>query len=147
MTTQPDPHSDPLPALHRWIAALNEPDNRLPYLIEALTPDAEVYRYGVWEEAGQRVDTFCGPSEVADWFARTPVKITFALASSPTPHPERPGAHMVRFSYHFDDFSHGGRWIFGLADDGRLRWVEHHPEELPPGNITDTPRPNSEPAE
>lgn len=129
------PPTDPLTTLlDLWVAALNSPDGRAERVARIFADAAVIRRYGVWDMAGQLAETLTGRDAIVAWLDRTPthVTVTFTLAGDPEPATDHddPDALSVPFTYGFEEFLNGGRWIVALNDEGQLRWLEHHPREL-----------------
>jgi hypothetical protein len=115
-------------AFQRFVEALNRSRDEAA-LRAAVTDDIRIDRYAPGERGVALVaETFTGVAEVARWLLRMPPVITFALAGAAwSDGTERWG---IEYAYHAGEFHHGGLWFAGLAPDGRIAFLSHHPFAL-----------------
>ncbi len=115
-------------AFQRFVLALNHSrDDQV--LRAAVADDIRIDRHGPGDRGvAPVVESFTGTAEVARWLARTPVVVTFALASAAQPEPGDSWA--IEYAIHAGEFHNGGIWVARLAGDGRLAYLSHHPFAL-----------------
>jgi len=105
-------------------------------------PEVRVARYGFGAKAGCLVQSIQGISEVADWLGLTPETVQFDIEGSVGFEAEEPGGSLdlpgatdgvatVRYLIQVVGFANGGTWRFRVADDDRILWLEHRPDDLP----------------
>ena len=132
-------------AIRRWVDALNERGARV-FVEAAVHPEVRVERYGFGENLGSLMQVIEGTSGVTEWFGLTPKSIQFeivgpvmfeSLESSRSAGQEGPqgsddgSISRVRYQVSTVGFANGGTWRFELADDDRIAWLEHRPDDLP----------------
>lgn len=118
----------PQAALQRWLLALNA-RGELAAVVEAVSPDCELCRFGWGEEADVVKERFVGPEAVSAWLRRSPAGTVFQAEGPLT----ADGAGWVQpYLVRVEHFQNRGRWILRLAPDGRIASLEHRPEALPP---------------
>ncbi|MGM0578812.1 MAG: nuclear transport factor 2 family protein [Myxococcota bacterium] len=118
-------------ALDRWVNALNRPGDP-EATAEAVADDVVLERYGTGPWAGQQVERLEGAAAVAGWLARSPEGVRFEVEPpDPRAAVEEPGVVEVRYRVILEDFVNHGTWRLRLADDGRIAWLEHVPDEVP----------------
>lgn len=128
-------------AIRRWVDALNGRGDRA-CVEAAVHPEIRVARFGFGKRAGHLVQRLQGTSEVTDWLGLTPVEVQFDIEGSVEFEAEEPAGSVdpsgvtkevasVRYQIRTDGFANGGTWRFRLADDDRLLWLEHRPDDLP----------------
>ncbi len=115
--------------LARWLVALN---HRGQGVAAAVADQVAVQRFGFHYQRGELVEELHGPTEVAQWLARTAPVVRFELDPG-EPVQTGPGAWQVRYVVSApDDFLGGGLWDIRLDDHGLLRYLGHHPDDLAP---------------
>ncbi len=115
-------------ALHRWLAAMNGPT---PMSVEAaLSPDARIHRYGIFERRDEVVDVFASHEQHLAWLLRSPEGTVFSLLSV---EPLEDG-YTARYGVAVEDFINEGRWTLRLSEDGRIDELHHRADaiEVPP---------------
>jgi hypothetical protein len=115
-------------ALERWLAAMNAPT---PMSVEAaLSPDARIHRYGIFERRDEVVDCFTDPEQHLAWLARSPEGTVFSLLSV---EPTQEGFE-ARYRIEVEDFVNEGSWTLRLSEDGRIAELHHRADaiEVPP---------------
>lgn len=129
---------DPIAAFGRLADALNRP--RDPALLRAAVIDeVRIDRHAPGARASAALaESLAGIAEVAQWFARMPDGVRFALAGAAWAEPD--AAWGIEYAYDSGAFHHGGIWIARLADDGRVAVLSHRPFALP-----DAPGPTGAP--
>lgn len=118
-------------AIERWIAALNTSlDGALTPL--AFTEDAVIERCGVKANRDKVLDTHSGHIEIAAWVARVPEGTVFTRTSDVAAETGDAGETLwtARYRITVEDFEGGGLWRVRLAEDGRLSWINHQPDDL-----------------
>lgn len=142
-------------ALQQWLDALNAPAND-EAMRAATAPEVHARRHGNDSQRGLVVEWFDGHEAMRTWFQRSPEGMVFSLAgpveADPGQTPDTAAARAaggpvrlptdgvpleegspqwrVRYRLVVGDFEGGGLWRFSLADDGRIAWLEHVPDEL-----------------
>lgn len=119
-------------ALDRWLAALNNRGEPLA-VAEALSADAEVLRHGWGADREVVKERIVGHEAISVWLRRSPVHTVF---SARPPARSEAGGWAVRYEVRVEDFCNQGSWRFWLDGDGRIRRLEHLPDELPPPDLT-----------
>jgi hypothetical protein len=115
-------------AFQRFVDALNQSRDE-GLLRAAVTDDVRIDRYRPGEPGATTIaEAFTGVAEVASWFARTPLVVSFSLAGSPAPEPD--GAWRIEYAISAGEFHNGGLWLARLAADGRIAALAHHPFAL-----------------
>jgi hypothetical protein len=121
-------------ALDRWVKALN--NGRDPALAElAVAPDAVVERYGYHGQRGELVQRIVGGQAIAAWLALTNPLCCFSGETTPV-WDDAAGVWRARYRITAEEFTNGGAWQFALAPDGRIAWLRHEPDDLPPEQRT-----------
>jgi hypothetical protein len=95
----------------------------------AISPGVRLERFGFGPRQGQLVQIIEGIGPVTAWLQLTPDGTSFALAEAPLVDDE--GVATVRYRLTHEDFVNGGEWRWKLADDGRITWLQHLPNDLP----------------
>jgi hypothetical protein len=130
-------------AIRRWVAALNGRAD-LARIEAAVHPEVRVARHGFGANVGKLMQTIQGTSGVAEWFGLTPAPVEFELAGPVEFETAEPGAPsdasavsdggevaQVRYQVDTPGFRGGGTWQFRLADDDRIIYLEHWPDDIP----------------
>lgn len=128
-------------AIRRWVDALNGRGDRAR-VEAAVHSEIRVARFGFGSRAGVLVQRIQGISEVADWLGLTPEAVQFEIEGSVEFEAEEPSGSVdpegvtrdvatARYLIRANGFANGGTWRFRLADDDRLLWLEHRPDDLP----------------
>lgn len=115
-------------AFQRFVEALNRSRDEAA-LHAAVADDVRIDRHAPGERGTAPIaETFTGVAEVARWVLRMPLVVGFSLAGPAWPDgADRWG---VEYAYHAGEFHNGGIWIAGLAGDGRIAFLSHHPFAL-----------------
>lgn len=140
-------------AIRRWVNALDGRGDRVR-VEAAVHPEVRVARFGFGASSGQLVQSIQGTSEVTDWVGLTPAAVQFDVVGSVGFEAEEPGESSgssgetnvvatVRYQVTTVGFAGGGTWRFRLADDDRILWLEHRPDDLPDANAEDGSRTGS----
>lgn len=131
-------------ALERWLTALNSPE---PAHVEAaLSPDARLHRYGIFQRREEVVQVFADHQEHLSWLVRSPEGTRFSVLSTEAVEE----GWRVRYRIEVDDFDNAGWWMLRLGPDGRICELHHHADaietpEFPARNPTGEGHPPSEP--
>jgi hypothetical protein len=115
-------------AIGRWIDALNLFGDR-DALERAVTDNVQIDRYGWEKRRTDLAEVITGLDAAVQWMARSPESVVFSAdglstVSGPT--------GTARYRLEATDFLGTGEWIFRLADDDRIEWIEHRPDDLRP---------------
>lgn len=117
-------------AIRRWAALLNgfgRPDD----VAAALSDDALVERYGFGPNRGRLVERIHGPEHVRRWADMSPREARFELTSEVEVEVDDDGTiGHAGYRITVPLFENFGRWSFRLADDGRIRWLAHVPNDI-----------------
>lgn len=117
-------------AIRRWVVALNARGTRTS-VDAAAHPDIVVERLGFGSKAGRLVQTFKGAPAVAEWFGLTPAGTFFELAGPVVLDPDKtPEIARTRYQLQSADIVGSGGWAYRIADDGRVIWLEHAPDQI-----------------
>jgi len=130
-------------AIRRWVDALNGRVDRAR-VEAAVHPEVRVVRWGFGTNVGQVVQDIQGTSGVAEWFGMTPATVEFDIAGPVEVEAEpslesgdstggKEAGSVARAQYQVmaPDFLGGGIWNFRLAEDDRIIWLEHRPDDIP----------------
>jgi hypothetical protein len=117
-------------AFERWVVALNRYGD-LSATTAAVSDDVEVLRHGFGPERGLVVERIQGIDAVVRWLALTRDICRFELVSS-TGAASADGEVTARYRITAEEFVGGGEWRAQLAPDGRIRRLQHLPDDLDP---------------
>lgn len=115
-------------ALSAWLVALNGYGD-LTKTSAAVDAEIVVERGGFDRQLDEIVQVICGVAAVNAWLAMTRAVVTFECDLSSL------AADGDRFGVRYrltapDDFVGGGKWLFEVAANGKLRWLQHWPDPL-----------------
>ncbi len=94
-------------------------------LAKVLDPDVHIDVYGVDQQRDVVVRNVSGHSQAFEWLDRSPQATVFERAEAPNDDPLQ-ARYRVKVLY----FEGGGSWQGELAEDGRLRRLDHRPDDL-----------------
>lgn len=118
-----------LTVLADFVFALNHAE-AMDTLQRALDGAIRVRRYGYHGTRKEVLEQFDGLDQVQQWLARTPPTIEFFLLES-TLQATGHQSYSVRYGLTApDDFRGGGLWEVKVDADGRIRELDHRPDDL-----------------
>lgn len=121
--------ADILTVLGEFVFALNHA-GALDALQRAVDGAIRVRRFGYHGTRHEVLEQLDGLEQVQQWLARTPATIEFFLQESTL---QATGHQTYSVRYRLtapDDFHGGGLWQLKVAADGRIRELDHRPDDL-----------------
>lgn len=125
----------PAPSFDLLVQAMNEP--RREHVAAAFTADATIDRYTPGDE-GELRESYAGLDEIERWLRRTPTQYKFAVVGALRESPANDrddddagaAAWISEYAIRGPEFENGGHWHARFDDEGRIRWLRHHPFAL-----------------